>query len=654
MKLAMIKTVFLLGLSCLCVGLAQAQDSAAQRLLFQQAYAALQAGDVAAFNALPEDMRQYSLYPWLEYTFLNKNFDSLGDAPLVSFAKRYPNTIMADELYAKLSKRFVDKAQWADLLAFIPNNADDTALQCQRSQALLTTNNPSAALALGKSLWANADKALPVSCKAILTLMHNQKLISLEDDWLHIRAAIQAGQVNTVNMLASFLPANDQAWVQTWLDVRANPATVIPSLGGQADSDILREILVSGLVRLADKQYKSSDALWQQTKTKFKFTPAQIAEVESAIGVQLAIRREAEAITRLSVLEPRLRSDEANQWLVRMAASTNNWAVIAPAVEQIEVQHPHEQTMWEYWKARALEQLGKVNDAKALYTKLADEPSFHGFLAADRVNLPYKSLDTQPKPNNKQRIQGLQQIAALQRVREWYALGNGTQARKEWVRTLKMMDKDGLLAASELALAWNMPHLSILTAAKAKEWDNVNLRFPLLNVEQANMQARNQGIQAAWVLGVMRRESAFDASAASNADAYGLMQLILPTAKIMGRKQGLSINSKEDVLQPDTNIQLGSAYLSQLLKRFNGNYVQATAAYNAGPGRPPQWAPNIPLNADQWIETIPFTETREYVQAVLAYTTIYDHKLNAEKALRLSDRLQPIMPNAKASSSPTP
>ena len=652
MKLAMIKTIFLLGIGSLCAGLAQAQDVAAQRLLFQQAYSALQAGDVSAFNALPEDMRQYSLYPWLEYTFLNKNFDSLADSQLLSFAKRYPNTLMADELHTKLTKRFVDKEQWADLLAFIPNNPDDTALQCQRSQALLATNNPTAALALGKSLWAKVDKALPLSCKAILTVMHEQKLISLEDDWLHIRAAMQDGQVSTVNMLASFLPTNDQAWVQTWLNVRANPATVIPGLWGQADSDMLREIIVYGLVRLADKQYKTSDSVWQQTKAKFKFTPAQIAEVESAIGAQLAMRRDPSAIMRLSALEPRLRSDAANQWLVRMAASTNNWAVIAPAVEQITVQHPHEQTTWQYWKARALEQLGKVTEAKALYTQLADEPSFHGFLAADRVNLPYKSLDTQPKPDNKQRVQGLQQIAALQRVREWYTLGNGTQARKEWLRTLKLMDKNGLLAASELALAWNMPHLSIMTAAKAKEWDNVNLRFPLLNVEQAQAQARNQGIQTAWVLGVMRRESAFDATAASNADAYGLMQLILPTAKLMARKQGLSVSSKEDVLQPETNIQLGSAYLSQLLKRFNGNYVQATAAYNAGPGRPPQWAPDIPLNADQWIETIPFTETREYVQAVLAYTTIYDHKLNADKALRLSDRLQPIMPNAKTSSNP--
>ncbi len=647
MKLAMIKTVFLLGMCSLGAGLAQAQDIASQRLLFQQAYNALQAGDVSAFNALPEDMRQYSLYPWLEYTFLSKNLDSLADSQLVSFAKRYPNTLMADELYAKLTKRFVDKEQWADLLAFIPNNAEDTALQCQRSQALLATHNPTLALSTGKKLWAEADSSLTLSCKPILTLMHNQKLISLDEDWRHIRAAMQKGQVSTVNLLASFLPANDQAWVQTWLNVRANPATAIPALWGQVDSDILREIMVYGLVRLADKQYKASDSLWQQTRIKFKFTPAQIAEVESAIAVQLGLRREPSMVARLTAIEPALRSAEANQWLVRMAARTNNWSVIIPAVDQIQVQHPHEQTAWHYWKARALEQMGKVTEAKALYVKLADEPSFHGFLAADRVDLPYKPLATVNTVDRSQRKQALQQVAALQRVREWYAIGNRSQARKEWLRTLKLMDKEGMLAASELALAWQMPNLTIMTAAKAKDWDNVGLRFPLLHSEQAHVHGRNQGIQAAWILGVMRRESAFDEAAESAADAYGLMQLILPTAKLMGRKLGITVNNKDDVLAPDTNIQLGSAYLSQMLKRFNGNYVQATAAYNAGPGRPPQWAPDMPLNADQWIESIPFTETRDYVQAVLTYTTIYDHKLNAEKALRLSDRLQPIMPNAK-------
>ena len=145
----------------------------------------------------------------------------------------------------------------------------------------------------------------------------------------------------------------------------------------------------------------------------------------------------------------------------------------------------------------------------------------------------------------------------------------------------------------------------------------------------------------------MRRESAFDATAASSANAFGLMQLILPTAKDVGRKLGISINTKDDVFPLETNVQLGSAYLAQMLTRFNGDYAQATAAYNAGPGRPPQWSPRQTLSADQWVESIPFTETRDYVQAVMAYTTIYDYRLNEGKGRRLSERLPPIAPNAK-------
>jgi soluble lytic murein transglycosylase len=90
-----------------------------------------------------------------------------------------------------------------------------------------------------------------------------------------------------------------------------------------------------------------------------------------------------------------------------------------------------------------------------------------------------------------------------------------------------------------------------------------------------------------------------------------------------------------------------------MLGKFSGNYAQATAAYNAGPGRPLQWAPQQLINADQWIESIPFTETREYVQAVMGYTTIYDEKLNPGKGRRLSERLQPIAPHAPTPA-PTP
>ena len=94
-------------------------------------------------------------------------------------------------------------------------------------------------------------------------------------------------------------------------------------------------------------------------------------------------------------------------------------------------------------------------------------------------------------------------------------------------------------------------------------------------------------------------------------------------------------------------MKLGSAYLSGMLTDFNGSFVKATAGYNAGPSRSRRWTPEETIDADRWVESIPFTETRKYVRAVMAYTTIYDHKLNYKnrRNLRLSQRLQTIGPN---------
>jgi len=204
------------------------------------------------------------------------------------------------------------------------------------------------------------------------------------------------------------------------------------------------------------------------------------------------------------------------------------------------------------------------------------------------------------------------------------------------------MDKEGVLAAAELALRQGDANLAIWTVSKVKDWNSVDVRFPLMYEQIVMDQARSQGIRPEWILGIMRRESAFDASAESSAKALGLMQLMPGTARDIGRQMGMQVVAKEDILQPDLNVKLGSTYLRDMLKRFSGNYAQATAAYNAGPGRIPKWAPSQTLAADQWIESIPFDETRKYVRAVMAYTTVYDHKLNKDQGLRLSMRLQPI------------
>jgi soluble lytic murein transglycosylase len=136
------------------------------------------------------------------------------------------------------------------------------------------------------------------------------------------------------------------------------------------------------------------------------------------------------------------------------------------------------------------------------------------------------------------------------------------------------------------------------------------------------------------VYAITRQESAFMTDARSPAGATGLMQLMPVTARETARRFGIPLGSTQQILNPDTNIQLGAAYLSQVSKQFDGNRILATAAYNAGPTRVRQWLRGAEhLEFDVWVENIPFDETRQYVQNVLTYSVIYGQKLDSPRPL---------------------
>jgi soluble lytic murein transglycosylase len=143
--------------------------------------------------------------------------------------------------------------------------------------------------------------------------------------------------------------------------------------------------------------------------------------------------------------------------------------------------------------------------------------------------------------------------------------------------------------------------------------------------------------EPALVLGITRQESGFDPSVRSGADARGMMQLLPSTAAIMARKVGMGFSASQ-LYEADYNMRLGSAYLGSLVNQFSGSYVMAAAGYNAGPGRPMQWTAMCgdprggatdPLD---FIECIPFSETRNYVMRVLENMQVYRAKMNGGTA----------------------
>jgi soluble lytic murein transglycosylase len=160
-----------------------------------------------------------------------------------------------------------------------------------------------------------------------------------------------------------------------------------------------------------------------------------------------------------------------------------------------------------------------------------------------------------------------------------------------------------------------------------EEWD---VFYPLSNWDIITQESRAKSLDPYQVAGLIRQETVFMTRARSPARAYGLMQLLIPTAITTARKYGIDRTITEEALyEPRLNIQLGTAYLRDQIDTF-GRIEYVAAAYNAGPGRAVQWRASLPAEMDEWAEAVPFKETRGYVQGVvrnrLQYQRLYDQQ----------------------------
>jgi soluble lytic murein transglycosylase len=182
-----------------------------------------------------------------------------------------------------------------------------------------------------------------------------------------------------------------------------------------------------------------------------------------------------------------------------------------------------------------------------------------------------------------------------------------------------------------LALAKSYPDYSQMKPEEMsrEEWD---IFYPLHSWDLIKRWAQARNLDPYTVAGLIRQESVFNPRASSHANAYGLMQLIMPTARAMARKYGTaSVNSVEDLFNPALNIELGTAYMRDQLDKY-GRIEYLAVAYNAGPGRVVSWRQTLPLEMDEFVEAIPFRETKGYVQGVVRnsaqYRRLYDENGN--------------------------
>ncbi len=281
-----------------------------------------------------------------------------------------------------------------------------------------------------------------------------------------------------------------------------------------------------------------------------------------------------------------------------------------------------------YWRGRAADAGGDPVAAQIFYGQAArHSATFYGQLAATRGGPADLVLGHDPEITDadRARFEARDPVRAARLLR---GLGNS-----EGVRAFVVGLSESVTSATDAALlvdlarSFGEPELAMRVVRNAARRGVVlpERGYPLLPAPSVP-----DGAEAPLVLSVARQESSFDPAARSGAGARGLMQLMPATAVTVARRSGLGRGSLED---PDFNLRVGSLYLAQLVSQFSGSYVMAAAAYNAGPSRPIQWASQCgdprgsaadPLD---FIECIPFSETRDYVMRVMESTQVYRARL---------------------------
>jgi soluble lytic murein transglycosylase len=287
-----------------------------------------------------------------------------------------------------------------------------------------------------------------------------------------------------------------------------------------------------------------------------------------------------------------------------------------------------------YWQGRAAEAAGNDALAETTYREAARHmTAYYGQLAAERLGLPLDAnLLTDTRPPDWQQASFIGD-SVLEAAKLLLAAGDRTLAKRFILHLGESLNAQELDQLADMALSWNEPHIALLIAKAAAERGIILPRayFPV-----PAMVPDGLPVSRALALSIARRESEFEPTVISPAGARGLMQVMPGTAQLMAEETGLAYDVNKLTSDPAYNVAKGAAYLRVLIDEFGPSVAMIASGYNAGPGRPRRWATEFgdPRDADidviDWVETIPFTETRTYVMRVVESLVIYRAKLKGE------------------------
>ncbi|MGB8696077.1 transglycosylase SLT domain-containing protein [Acinetobacter sp.] len=594
---------------------------------FNAALQAANAGNVGLLQQYQASMQNDVLGYYPEYWSLNTNLSAQPSSNIVNFAQRYPQSAMAEKLAADYVEEKVKQADFAPaqpVLQYVTN--PDQAESCAVAQVRAKSGDP-LVFAEYKDVWLTTNTQ-PESCTGLGRMMLSSPLMTAEDRQQRLWGQLRAGQSGQALATAQTLGVS-LALAQL-NQIQANPLNYLWSAPKSSTAE--HAYLIYAMGRLADSDLNTAIASVQKAA---QGTPVQVQKAlyraVGYIGGTTVMKNNFnhEVLNYLDASYGLPFSSEEAEIYARQAIRFSSWESLIRAIDAMSVTQKQEDR-WQYWLARASEQRGDAGSkrtAQEIFKKLAQGDDYHNLLAKDKLGQRYNNIPNNVQPSNSD-VQRLSQDIHFSRafaLRRVNAPENYINREWNWaVRQAYLKHDDGLLlAAAKRATDMGWYDRAIYAADRTENKHNYSYRYAMPHQNYVVSHSRNAGIDPAWAYGLMRQESRFNTSARSHVGAGGLMQIMPDTAKLVARQMGETYNPAA-LTDMNTNIRYGTFYLSMIQSQLSNSPVLATAGYNAGPNRARRWQPDSqPIAADQYTESIPLTETRDYVKHVMTNATHY-------------------------------
>jgi len=602
---------------------------------FLAAREAFSKGDAAQLARLAEQLKNSSLEPYLTSYQLRMHLDEKDTTPIKKFLSRNEDTPVIDQFRGEWLKYLAKRQRWQEFAVEYPHAVNsDRELDCFALQ-LRQLSDEEGALQEARNKWFSSA-GQPESCATLFEAAAEKGIINEQDVWTRIRLTLEAGNVTLAKQLANKLPKKYSFPVAALDKAASDPERYLAKTKLDKNSDAQRLVALFALQRLAKQSRDIAYTRWG--KIASDFTVAEQQYFYGWLAYEAARSHDTRALQWFRAAGDTPLTEAQLAWRTRAALRIQNWHEVWSGVTAMTPEQQREGT-WRYWKARALNELGRGADADAMFTELSREYNFYGQLATEELGAsPAAGIVTASFQIGREEVNGLQALPGIQRTIALYRMGLRAEASKEWSWALRKFDDRKLLIAAEVARRNDMYDRSINAADRTTAVHDFNLRYPAPFRDSLQGRLREHGLEEAWVYGLMRQESRFATQAKSNVGAAGLMQIMPATAKWVARKMGMRDYRNELIHETEVNLKLGTYYMKNVLASFDNNAVMASAAYNAGPSRARQWRGDYPLEGAIYAETIPFDETRDYVKKVMS-NTVYYSKLFGQPSVSLKQRL---------------